>query len=389
MTGAQLSSEQWLERLVAFDTTSRNSNLDLIEDVRGYLADHGIEARLVHDETGTKANLFATLGPADKPGVVLSGHTDVVPVDGQDWQTDPFALTAKDGRLYGRGTADMKGFLAVALANVPRFLEARLDVPVHLAMSYDEEVGCIGVHRLIDMLNRAPVRPRMCIVGEPTDMAVVIAHKGKHSMRARVRGLECHSSLAPRGVNAVEFAALAIAHIRAMGERFRSQGPFDPEFDVPYTTAHTGVIAGGTALNIVPRDCAFEFEFRTLPEQDGEALVEEVKAYVRDTLEPQMQAIDPQAGFSWETVSKIIALDSRDDDEAVRFVKAIAGRNDHTKVAFGTEAGAFQRRAQIPAVVCGPGSIDQAHKPNEFVTVEQIRRCEVFVDRLIDRLAAA
>lgn len=377
------SSLDMIKTLIGFDTTSRDSNLDLIHYIRNYLATLGVESELVFDEDGNKANLYATLGPRDQPGILLSGHTDVVPVDGQDWHSDPFTAVQKDGRLYGRGVCDMKSFVAICLAYAPRMLDRGLQIPIHFAFSYDEEVGCIGVRRLIDTLGGMTVTPSMCIVGEPTEMQVTISHKGKHSYRAHVRGLEAHSSLAPQGVNAVENAAELIAYMKSMARRIAAEGPFDAEFDIPHTTVHTGTINGGTALNIVPKDCVFEFEFRNLPEHDPAALLSEVERHIRETLEPEMKAIDPTAGFSIEEISSIPGLDTDPGDEVVTFAKALAERNDHGKVAFGTEAGLFQQRAGIPTVVCGPGSIDQAHKPNEFIALEQVEKCEQFMDRLM------
>ncbi len=382
-------SRSLIERLVGFDTTSRDSNLALIDFVESYLAEHGVESRRVYDKDKRKANLYATVGPHDRSGVMLSGHVDVVPVDGQEWSSDPFTLVERDGRLYGRGTADMKSFCAIALAYVPVALKRGLHTPIHLAFSYDEEVGCIGVRGLIDVLNGMPVKPAMCVVGEPTEMLPVVAHKGKRSFRVHVRGLECHSSLAPTGVNAVEFAAEAIAFLRGMARKIRAGGPFDPDFDIAHTTVHTGVVHGGTALNIVPKDCWFDFEFRHLPQQDADMLFAEFTRFVRETLEPEMQAVDPSTGFSWTELSTIPSLDTRPEDDVVAFVKALAGRNDHGKVAFGTEAGLFQKRGGIPTVVCGPGSIAQAHKPDEYITTEQVAKGEAFMRRLLDRVCEA
>ncbi len=381
-----LVSVGMIRKLVGFDTTSRESNLALIGFVRDTLAGLGAESRLVHDESGRKANLYATLGPPGKPGIMLSGHTDVVPVDGQDWASDPFDLVEKDGRLYGRGAADMKSFIAVALALAPEFARRGLETPIHFALSYDEEVGCIGVRRLIDALNEMPVRPAMCIVGEPTEMKVVVAHKGKKSVRVAVRGLECHSSLAPAGVNAVQYAAELIAFITGLARRCAEEGPFDGEFDVPHTTLHVGTIEGGTALNIVPKDCRFEFEIRHLPDDDPEALFGEIRRHAEETLEPRMHAVSRECGFAWREMSAFPGLDTRAEAPVVNFAKGLAERNDHGKVAFGAEAGLISRRADIPTVICGPGSVAQAHKPNEFVTLEQIARCEAFMRRLMDRV---
>jgi acetylornithine deacetylase len=376
-----------IERLIAFDTTSRNSNLELIHYVRDYLADLGVKSELVHGDEGRKANLYATLGPTDRPGIALSGHTDVVPIDNQDWTRDPWRVSEHGGRLYGRGTCDMKSFVAIALAHAPRFLEAGLTTPIHLCFSYDEEVGCKGVRPLLAFLARQPIRPAMCIVGEPTDMKVITGHKGKTSLCCHVRGKEAHSSLAPHGVNAVNAAARVVSHLADMAARKAAEGPFENDFDVPYTTLHTGTIEGGTQLNIVPGHCRFEFEFRYLPQDDPQALLAEVKRYAEQEVQPAMQAVDPATGFSWEEISSFPGLDLSPDAAVIELAKALSGGNATGKVAFGTEAGLFDA-AGIPTVVCGPGSIDQAHKPDEFVALEQVALCERFMERLEDRLSA-
>jgi acetylornithine deacetylase len=376
----------WVRTLIGYDTTSRDSNLDLIECIKDYLASLGVDSTLVYNDDKRKANLYATLGPMDRSGILLSGHTDVVPVDGQNWKTDPFKIVERDSRLYGRGTCDMKSFIAICLAYAPKFLERGLETPIHFAFSYDEEIGCIGVRRLIDLMTDMTVKPTMCIVGEPTNMEVMIGHKGKHSYRAEIRGFETHSSLAPIGVNAVEYGAELVSYLRGMARRMATEGPFDEHYDVPHTTVHTGTIHGGTALNIVPKDCAVEFEFRHIIGQDPKELFAEVETYVRETLEPEMQAVDPTTGFTISELSSIPGLDTDPGSEVVTFVKTLAGRNEHGKVAFGTEAGLFQQRVGIPTVICGPGSVDQAHKPDEFVSLDQIAKCEGFMDRLMNHV---
>ncbi len=376
-----------IRRLVAFDTTSRNSNLELIEFVRDHLRKLGVESRLVPDGSGAKANLYATLGPTDRPGIALSGHTDVVPVDGQDWASDPWAIAERGGRLYGRGTCDMKSFIAIALAFAPEFLRRGLETPIHLVLSHDEEIGCIGVRSLIEVLKGMEIRPKACIVGEPTDMKVMVAHKGKKSVRCNVHGFECHSSLAPTGVNAIEYAAEVIVHLRGMARRIAASGPFDAAYDVPHTTVHTGIVRGGTALNIVPKDCHFDFEFRHIAEDDPEALFDEVRRFAEETLQPQMRKNFADAGFSWRELSRIPGLATREDSEIVELAKALSGSNSTGKVAFATEAGLFHEIA-IPTIICGPGSIDQAHKPDEYVSLDQLAQCEAFMRRLMDRVCA-
>jgi len=378
-------------KLVSFDTTSRDSNLALIEYVANYLDDLGIASDLTYDDDKRKANLFATIGNKDIGGVVLSGHTDVVPVDGQDWTSDPFKVVERDGHLFGRGVSDMKSFVAIALTLTPDFIErakaGKLATPIHLAFSYDEEIGCIGVRRLIADLARREIKPRACIVGEPTLMKPISGHKGKLSTRCHVHGFECHSSLSHMGVNAVEAAAEVVAYLKGMARRFRDNGPFDPELSPPHTTVHTGKINGGTALNIVPKDCTFDFEFRHLPSENPRDLIAEVKQFAESRLLPEMRAVFAGSGFDWQEMSSSAGLNTGLDEEVAQLVMQLTGSNSAGKVSFGTEGGLFQT-AGIPTMVCGPGSIEQAHKPDEFIALDQIVQCEAFMGRLMDRLAA-
>jgi len=380
-----LSSHEMLTRLVGFDTISSKSNLDLIRWVQKYFDEHGVVSTLIADPTGKKANLHAVIGPEDRAGIVLSGHTDVVPVEGQDWSSDPFRLRAHDGLLYGRGTSDMKGFIAVALSKVHAMRAAPLKAPVHFAFSYDEEVGCLGAHDLAAYVAHLPVKPKLCIVGEPTSMKAITGHKGICDFDCHVRGLEAHSSLAPYAVNAVENAAELIAFIRSIIRRMAEEGPFNRQFDPPFTTLQVGMIQGGTAINIVPNHCTFSFEIRNTPEVDATALVEEIRQYAFKHLEPRMKAVDPTTGFEFRPSAAVPAFDIDNNHEAVAFVQSLSGANGTEKVSFATEAGIFQAHG-IPTVVCGPGSIAQAHKPDEFVSVEQMTKCENFLDRLIDSL---
>jgi acetylornithine deacetylase len=379
------ASMDMLRKLIAFPTVSRDSNLDFIYFVRDYLTHLGAAVRITYDDERRKANLFATLGDTGTPGIVLSGHTDVVPVDGQQWNTPPFELVEDGGRLYGRGTSDMKSFIAAALALAPEFVHRGLQVPLHLALSYDEEVGCIGVGRLIADLARAGITPLSCIVGEPTLMRPVIAHKGKHAYRCTVRGYSCHSAYAPQGVNAVEAAAEAVVFLKAMARRYRDRGPYDRSFDIAHTTVHTGIIRGGTALNIVPQECEFEFEFRHLPGDDPGAMLAEFQSYVAARIEPEMHETHPDTGFSIAPLSILPPLDSRAEAGVVGMAQELSGISDICKMSFGTEGAHFQN-AGIPAVVCGPGSIEQAHKADEYVTVDQVLKCEAFMRRLADRI---
>jgi acetylornithine deacetylase len=373
-----------LEALVGFDTVSRNSNLALIGWVEGYLAHHGITSRLFPDETGLKAALFASIGPADTPGYVLSGHTDVVPVDGQSWHSDPFSLRVADGRAYGRGAADMKGFIACCLALVPDMIAADLARPLHLAFSYDEEIGCVGVRPMLRWLSEQPVKPLGAFIGEPSGMQVVIGHKGKRSARIRVQGTAAHSSLAPKAVNAVQFGARIVARIADIAARLAASGPRDALYDITHSTGHVGVMHGGEALNIVPDRCEIVFEFRTIAEDDPDALMDEVRAYAMDELLPQMQRIDPRADIDMDVFAGFSGLNTPPDASIVSLAKHLAGRNHHAKVAYGTEAGLFTAMAGIPAVVLGPGSITQAHKPDEFIAVSELENCVAMLGRLVE-----
>ena len=375
-----------LTDLIALDTTSRNSNLALIKYVQSLLDDHSIKSELTFDSEKNKANLFATLGTSERPGVVLSGHTDVVPVDGQAWETDPFSAEIIGDKLYGRGSCDMKGFIAICLGKIDDILKAKLDTPVHFAFSYDEEVGCIGVNGLITELAKREVQPRACIIGEPTSMGVVRAHKGMLFKRCRVRGKSAHSSLVHQGVNAVAMAAETISFINAMAERIAREGPFDASFEPPYTTLHTGVIHGGTVNNIIPNECEFEFEIRNLPEQPPLSLFEQVENYVEKTLIPKMHAVSRETGFDWHTVCDYPGMDTAAGEAVIGMVSTLLNSNGEPgKVSYGTEGGLFQA-AGIPTAICGPGSIDQAHKPNEYVELAQLATGEQFVSDLIDSL---
>ena len=384
-----LVSLDLIRKLVGFDTTSRESNLALIDWVRGYLADHGVASTLTFDDDGRKAKLFATLpardGNATHGGIVLSGHTDVVPVDAQPWDSNPFEVTVKDDRLYGRGVTDMKSFSAVGLAFVPEFLRRGLAKPVHFALSYDEEVGCIGVRRLIADLVARGVHPAGCIVGEPTGMELVVAHKGKKSWRCRVRGFEAHSSLTPQGVNAVQIACEIVAYIAQRARDFRDAGHQDGAYDVPYTTVHVGVIHGGTALNIVPRDCRFDFEIRHLPFDDPDAFFTDVREFASRFL-PSMHAVNVATYVEFDQLSSLPGFDTHDGSAITALGHACNGTAEVGKVSFGTEASLFHD-ANVPTVICGPGHIAQAHQPNEWVALEQLARCEAFMRRLVDHVA--
>ncbi len=377
---------EWAQRLVRLNTVSRESNLALIDCLAEHLRGLQVPVRLSWDDERRKANLFATLG-AGKPGggLVLSGHTDTVPWDGQAWTRDPLSGEVADGRLWGRGSADMKGFIGLVMAQVRGWLEADLAQPIHLAFSYDEEVGGFGAMRLLADLREAGIAPRLCIVGEPTEMIPALAHKGVHRWRCCVRGKPAHSSLTPMAVNAVQAAARLVTHIADIADELAAQEPRQAGFDVPYSTAAVCVIEGGVADNIVPQDCRVHYEFRDLPGSDAAALQARVEAFAR-TLEPAMQAVAPEAGFRFENTASMPAFQAGADEPAVRLAQRLAATERRTLVAFGTEAGLFQR-AGMSTVVCGPGSIQQAHQPDEFVTLEQLARCERFLQGIVGALA--
>jgi acetylornithine deacetylase len=379
-------SRAMIERLIGFNTVSRDSNLGLIEWVRDYLQGLGASTRLTHDASGRKANLFATLGDAKKPGLILSGHTDVVPIDGQDWDTDPFLATERDGKLYARGSADMKGFIGIVLAQAPKFVaalnEGHLDAPLHYALSYDEEVGCLGVRGLIEDLEANGIRPAGCVVGEPTSMQPIIAHKGTHRFRCTVHGREAHSSYVTHGVNAIEYAARLVVYIRQLADRLAQIERRDYGFTVPYSTLSTGLIQGGIAANVVPKECVFQFDMRTLPQASPDALYREIRAYAEE-LAREMQAIDETSGIELRWMSQTVGLAAAETDAIVQWAMRLSDSGSVGKVSYGTEAGLFQKMG-VPTVICGPGDIAQAHRPNEFVALEQLARCESFVERIIE-----
>ncbi len=376
----------YLDRLIAFPTVSRDSNLDLIGYVRGELEPLGFRCLLAPSEDGRKANLYASIGPEDVPGIVLSGHTDVVPVEGQDWSSDPFVMRRADGKLYGRGSVDMKGFIAACLSLAHDIDAARLTAPLHFAFSYDEEIGCIGVRRLIDLLEGVSPRPRFCIIGEPTSMQIAVAHKGKDGARVSCTGLEAHSSFAPNGVNAIHLAIDLINDIRALQTEIAETGNRDGDYDVPYTTLHVGKIAGGEALNIVPNLATFEFEIRNIADDDPAALLARIGA-AAEAIATKAREVFPGAAIHFAPGTAYPALDTAPDAEVVSFVKSLTGSNATTKISFGTEGGLFNARLGIPTVVCGPGSIAVAHKPDEYIAESQLTRCEAMLAELLRRVS--
>jgi len=375
-----------LKRLIAFDTVSSEPNMALIEYVRELLASKGIESLIVKDETSKKANLFASTGPRDVPGVLLSGHTDVVPAAGQAWTMPPFQATLRDGRIYGRGTCDMKGFIALAIDAMLNAADMPLMRPLQLALSHDEEIGCVGVRRLLDVLHLAPVRPFLCVVGEPTLMQFAVGHKGKASYRTFCRGQEAHSSLALRAVNAIHLASDFIAELRKSQKQIEQQGARDEGYDIPYSTVHIGRIDGGKALNIVPNLCTMEFEFRNLPGDDPDLLLEQLRERA-EVLVREARQLSGVADIEIEVMNEYPALETHPSVEAVRMLHAFAEPGtQHIKVSYGTEGGLFAGRLNVPVVVCGPGSIEQAHKPDEFIDESQMDAGERFLQSLLGSL---
>lgn len=383
---AQMSSEQILARLIGFDTTSTTSNLELIDFIRNYLDDYSIESQLVHNEDKTCANLYATIGPDDIGGVMLSGHTDVVPTSGQSWNSDPYQMKADDRLLYGRGSCDMKGFIACALTGVPLMATQSLQTPIHLAFSYDEEIGCVGVKKLIDAMQGFEVKPRIGLIGEPTDMKMVVGHKGKAAFRVEFTGSSCHSAYITKGVNAVEFAAELISFIRKMNQTVQDRSMVDIGYSVPHSTFHVGNISGGTALNIVPKQCAFEFEIRNLPQDRLDDLVHEIRHYADDVLLPDMRSRFDSSDIQFLPISNYPGLHTDTESNVIDYTRSINPVNEiGENVSFGTEAGLFDQHLGINSVVCGPGSIDQAHKPDEFVSREQMQCCDTMIANLVNR----
>jgi acetylornithine deacetylase len=381
----RFSTSELIERLVAFPTVSENSNLDLITFVQDYLAGWGVPARLTFDAIRRKANLFATIG-AGPGGIVLSGHTDVVPVADQSWSSDPFRVVERDGRLYGRGTADMKSFLALSLARVPDLVARRLPEPVHLSLSYDEELGCLGVPSLIADLAAAGIKPRLALIGEPTLMQVANAHKSRQSFETRIRGVPGHASDPERGVSAIEAAGEALAFIAKLAADARARARPDGDFAPPYTSYNIGTFNGGSAINIIAASASFGWEFRTVPWDSARAELARFTRFVEEDLKPRLKARASEADIETETLSWVAGLVPDPSSPAERLALALTGLNRPRTISFGTEAGLFQE-AGIPAVICGPGSIEQAHRADEYIDLAQIAACDAFLDRLIQRIA--
>ncbi len=380
----EYSSVEMLAKLISFDTTSWRSNLDLIDFVTDYLNGHRVSSQVFYNEDKTKANLLATIGPDDVPGIILSGHSDVVPVAEQNWSHDPFDMIEQDGKLYGRGTSDMKGFIACVLARVPEFVRADLKEPLHLAFSYDEEIGCTGVMSLVEHVKAMSVRPRACIVGEPTNMKVVNSHKGIFQLLTRVYGLESHSST-DRGLNAVMYAAEMISFLSDLANEMKERTPLVDGFDPPYTTVHVGRIKGGTAANITPSYCEFEWDFRPVPGAGDDEVLQRFNAHIKENILPQMSRQSAKYARVETDVEAIVpSLLPQTGSSAETLVLALANQNDVSVVSYGTEAGIFQATGGVPTVVCGPGSILQAHKPDEYIEISELKACDDFLGRLLN-----
>lgn len=374
-----------LSRLIAFDTTSRHSNLALIHDCADYLESLGLKPWLSHNADQSKANLFATIAAADgntEGGLILSGHTDVVPTDGQAWQSDPYRADIREGRLYGRGSADMKGFIAAVLAAAPAMVQAELKRPLHIALSYDEEIGCLGAPVMIAELQKRGLTPEHCIVGEPTSMRMVVAHKGIHTFRCAVHGKAAHSSLTPQGVNAIEYAAKLIVFINELAGRLKARHDTDPDYDVPFSTLSVNTIAGGIAGNIVPQLCEFEFDYRNLPHMSPADITAPIEAHIREVLQPQMQAVDAACRIDMRHGENVPAMPEAEAALLYDLITQLVQDSSRLKVAYATEGGQFQQ-AGIATVICGPGNIEQAHKADEFVELSQLARCDAFLHKLI------
>jgi acetylornithine deacetylase len=383
----RMTTIQLLERLVSFDTTSRNSNLALIGFIRDYLDRFGVSYRVSTNPGGNKANLHAIIGPQTAGGLAFSGHVDTVPVDGQAWTGDPFALRRRDHKLIARGSCDMKGFVAACLAAVPDFQALPLLRPLHLFISYDEEIGCLGAQRLIEDLALSGLRPDVCVVGEPSGMRPILAHKGKMNLNVTVRGLTGHSSEPAKGVNAVQAAGEAIAWIAAEARRLAVEGPFEEGFDPRHSTIHAGTVEGGTILNIIPEHAAFSMEWRPIPGDSPHRHLERMKAHIAETIEPAMKAVHPDCGFAYEIVLEMPVMGLPPDHVLATAVKQVVGSNQAGKVAYGTEGG-FYETAGIPTMICGPGHIAQAHQPDEWIAESELQKCDDFIRRLAHRLLA-
>lgn len=381
-----MNSQQWLSKLISFNTISSDSNLPLIKAIDDWFKRLDIESHIVYGPTKLKANLLATIPAANgktQGGILLSGHTDVVPVAGQLWDTDPFIAIEKEGNIYGRGACDMKGFLAVLLALAPEFKKLPLLKPIHFSFTYDEEVGCIGADYLIEYLQKIKLQPEGCIVGEPSGMRPIIGEKARLVYHCQVQGLGAHSSIPEQGCNAIEYASSLICYIKSLATYLKENGPFDNDFDLPFTTITTNIVSGGITSNVIPGNCEFIFEVRYLPLFPLENFRSQIENYIHDELLPEMKKNFPNADIFLNQISDAPAFNALEDSSITRIVRLVTGVDDRLKVSYSTEAGIFQD-AHIPTVICGPGDIRQAHQPNEFISIEQLDLCEKILSNVIN-----
>lgn len=381
-----MDTHQWLTKLIGFNSISNQSNMPIIEAIDDWFKQQNIDTHIIPDQSGLKANLFATIPACNgqiQGGLVLSGHTDVVPVAGQIWDTDPFVVTEKNGLLYGRGACDMKGFIAVVLALVPELQALTLLKPVHFAFSYDEEVGCIGADYLVEYLKTTGIKPEACIVGEPSSMQPIIGEKARQVYHCQVEGLSAHSSIPGEGCNAIEYASRLICFIRKLADAIRENGPFDYDFDIPFTTVTTTIVSGGIASNVIPGTCEFIFEIRYLPDFSTAIIINQIEKYINDELLPEMKKSHPLAAIHLAQTSDATGFIAQEDAEINRIVRKVTGVNKRLKVSYATEAGIFEE-AGIAAVVCGPGDIEQAHRPNEYISLEQLVMCETMLREIVN-----
>ena len=374
-----------LNNLISYPTVSRDANINLIDYIAELISCDNVKPVIIKNKEKSKANLFASIGPKNNEGVMLSGHTDVVPIDGQDWTKPPFECTYENGLYYGRGTADMKGFVACAINAFIKAKQLKLTNPLYLALSYDEEIGCLGVRSLIDMMEDLKYKPSMCIVGEPTSMSIATGHKGKTALRAECIGVEAHSALAPNGTNAIHLACDLINEIRIMQKEIAEKGCKDDDYDIAYTTLHVGKISGGIVLNIVPNHTSVDFEIRNLVQDDPSIIIEKLKVKIALILKAARKTA-PSADIKITITNEYPGLNTDINSEIVSFISSLTGSNNTIKVAFGTEGGLFSSKLSIPTIVCGPGSMNQGHKPDEFVSEEQLINCDRMLETLIDRL---
>ena len=380
-----MNSYQILEKLISFNTISSNSNLELMSFCENLLKDIGDKISIIKNHQENKCNLFATIGSSNKPGIILSGHTDVVPIEGQSWVTNPFKLIEKNNRLYGRGTADMKSFVACALHAAIKGSEMNLQTPLHLAFSYDEEIGCVGVRSMIDMLKTLPLKPLFCIVGEPTSMQIASGHKGKVNVSVSFKGKEAHSALSPNGLNAIYLATTLINEIQAIQSKIKSNSNHDEDFEVPYTTLQVGKIEGGVAVNIVPSSSSFLFEIRNLSEDNPNVILNEIEKIAKDLVKKNIDKF-PDTSIKIKISNQYPSLNTSKNSNVINFLKSLTGINNIRKVSFGTEGGLFSNELNLETAICGPGSMEQGHKPDEYIEKEQISLCDNMLNNLLEKL---